>query len=166
MPAGRPRKIRSLKRMRELIEQYFRECEGRIALDEEGHAITDKYNNPIIIGQKPPTVAGLALALGFKSRQTLLNYQGDPRFEEEIALAKCRIEEYVESRLFDRDGASGAKFSLINNFQGWKPERMAIVVDEPENYGVVELAAAPEADAPEEYIEDNSQLEESGGDQE
>jgi hypothetical protein len=37
-----------------------------------------------------------------------------------ITRAKARVEEYTEQRLFDRDGVNGAKFSLINNFKGWR----------------------------------------------
>lgn len=36
-----------------------------------------------------------------------------------ITRAKSRVEEYAESRLFDRDGSNGAQFSLRNNFKGW-----------------------------------------------
>ena len=36
-----------------------------------------------------------------------------------ITRAKTKIEEYAESRLFDRDGSNGAQFSLRNNFKGW-----------------------------------------------
>ena len=70
-------------------------------------------------------MTGLALALGFTSRQALLNYQAKPKFVDTIMRAKSRCEEYAESRLYDRDGANGAKFSLTNNFKGWsdKPEQ-------------------------------------------
>ena len=37
-----------------------------------------------------------------------------------ITRAKSRVEEYAEMRLFDKDGANGAKFSLANNFKQWK----------------------------------------------
>ena len=40
-----------------------------------------------------------------------------------ITRAKTRIEEYAESRLFDRDGSNGAQFSLRNNFKGWNGEQ-------------------------------------------
>jgi hypothetical protein len=33
------------------------------------------------------------------------------------------VEAYAESRLFDKDGANGAKFSLANNFRGWKEQQ-------------------------------------------
>lgn len=39
--------------------------------------------------------------------------------------AKSRIEMYVEERLFDKDGANGAKFSLQNNFKGWDADKRA-----------------------------------------
>ena len=48
-----------------------------------------------------------------------MNYQGKKEFCEVITRAKSRIEAYVEERLFDKDGANGAKFSLQNNFRGW-----------------------------------------------
>ena len=46
------------------------------------------------------------------------------QFVDTITRAKSFIEAYAEERLFDRDGVQGAKFSLINNFKGWreKPE--------------------------------------------
>lgn len=74
---------------------------------------------PVQVNVHPATVTGLAYALGFKSRQALLNYQGRPAFHDAITRAKMRIEAYTEERLFDRDGVNGAKFSLTNNFSGW-----------------------------------------------
>ena len=62
-------------------------------------------------------MTGLALALGFASRQALLNYQGKKAFNDTITRAKSRCEEYAESRLYDRDGARGAQFSLEHNFK-------------------------------------------------
>jgi hypothetical protein len=38
------------------------------------------------------------------------------------------VEQYAEERLFDKDGANGAKFSLANNFEGWK-EKQQIEAD-------------------------------------
>ena len=68
---------------------------------------------------KPPTVTGLALALGFTTRLSLLNYQGKAEFMNTITRAKSYVEEYTERRVFDRDGVQGAKFILINNFKAW-----------------------------------------------
>ena len=122
--AGRPPKYKSREEMEEKIEAYFRKCEGKILKNDDGKPIFDKNGHPVIIGQKPPTVTGLALALGFTSRQALLNYQAKKEFIDTITRAKTRIEEYVEERLFDKDGAAGAKFSLINNFAGWSEKQL------------------------------------------
>lgn len=123
-PVGRPPKYKSCEEIEEKIEKYFEDCEGKPLCDEDGNVLTDKYGAPIIIGRKPPTVTGLALALGFTTRLSLLNYQGKKEFMNTITRAKSFVEKYAEERLFDRDGVQGAKFSLINNFRGWseKPE--------------------------------------------
>lgn len=117
--AGRKRLFSSKKKLEEKINEYFKKCEGEVLKDKDGDPIYDKYGNPVIIGQKPPTVTGLALALGFKSRQSLLNYQDTEEFFDTITRAKMVIEEYNEMRLYDREGVNGAKFNLINNFKGW-----------------------------------------------
>lgn len=116
---GRPPKYKCKEEIEEKIEKYFKDCEGRYLTDEDGHVMTTKSGMPIVVGQRPPTVTGLALALGFASRTSLLNYQGKKEFRDVITKAKSRIEMYTEERLFDKDGANGAKFSLQNNFRGW-----------------------------------------------
>ena len=118
MAAGAPRKWKSVKAMQEAIDAYFKKCEGE-PLIVDGSVAVDKYGVPIIINVKPPTVTGLALALGFTGRQALLDYQARPEFADTVTRAKSRCEEYAESRLYDKDGANGAKFSLGCNF-GWR----------------------------------------------
>lgn len=120
---GRPLMYSSAEEMQKQIDSYFEECKGRLLVDDNGVTLRDKYGLPIFIDVKPPTITGLALALGFNSRQALLNYQGRPEFNDTILRAKARVEQYAEERLFDKDGANGAKFSLANNFDGWKEKK-------------------------------------------
>ncbi len=120
---GRPPMYATAGEMQEKIDAYFEECAGCLLRDDEGHIETDKYGRPIRLGEKPLTITGLALALGFTSRQALLNYQGKKEFVDTITRAKARVEQYAEERLFDKDGANGAKFSLANNFEGWKKKQ-------------------------------------------
>jgi len=122
-PGGRPPKYKTKEEIQEKIDAYFEQCDGRILEDADGNPILDKYGNLIRYGSKPYTVTGLALALGFTSRQALLNYQGKKEFVDTITRAKARVEQYAEERLFDKDGANGAKFSLANNFKGWKEKQ-------------------------------------------
>ena len=117
---GRPPRYKSVAELQAKIDAYFDSCAGRVATNAEGEAILDKYGSPVMIDKHPPTVTGLALALGFLTRQALIYYEGKPQFVDTIARAKTRCEAYTEARLFDRDGCNGAKFSLTNNFKGWK----------------------------------------------
>lgn len=116
-----PLQYKSAKEMSAAIEEYFKDCEGHVLTDSSGKTVYDKNGEPVIVGTHPPTVTGLALALGFKTRQSLLNYQArSDKFNDVITVAKSRCEEYAERRLYDRDGVNGAKFSLTNNFKGWR----------------------------------------------
>lgn len=57
------------------------------------------------------------------SRQSLLNYSGKEEFFDTIMRAKRKCEVYAEEQLFDKNGVNGAKFSLANNFEGWKEKQ-------------------------------------------
>lgn len=120
-PGGRPPRYKSKEEIEGLIEAYFRECDGVPFYNDDGKPLrTDKGYILYEKSPKPPTVSGLAYALGFASRQALINYQVKKEFHDTITRAKLYIEAYTEGRLFDKDGVQGAKFSLINNFKGWK----------------------------------------------
>lgn len=138
---GRPPKYESKEEIEEKIEAYFKKCEGEVLKADNGEPIFNKYGNPVIINQHPPTVTGLALALGFSSRMSLLNYQGKKEFMDTITRAKARVEAYAEERLFDRDGSNGAQFSLRNNFRGWN-EKQITELDEEEQRARIEQIRA------------------------
>lgn len=125
---GRPPKYKTKEEIQEKIDQYFEECKGTVVFDTEGNPLIDKYGEVVVKDKRPLTITGLALALGFNSRQALLNYQGRKEFNDTITRAKAIVEQYAEERLFDKDGANGAKFSLANNFEGWK-EKQQIEAD-------------------------------------
>jgi hypothetical protein len=120
---GRPPMYKTKEEIQEKIDAYFKECEGKVYTDSEGKPVLDKYGMPVMIGVRPLTITGLALALGFNSRQALLNYQAKPEFNDTIMRAKAQVERYAEERLYDKDGANGAKFSLANNFEGWREKQ-------------------------------------------
>lgn len=122
-PGGRPRKYDSPEQMQIAIDKYFDDCEGKFYCDKNDVPVLDKWGNEIWIGRKPPTITGLALALGFNSRQSLLNYEDKAEFVDTVMRGKSRVEAYAESRLFDKDGANGAKFSLANNFRNWNEKQ-------------------------------------------
>lgn len=120
---GRPPTYSTPEEMQEVIDRYFDECKGTILTDAEGNIVVDKFGVPVVIGQRPLTITGLALALGFTGRQALLNYEAKPKFVDTVKRAKSIVEQYAEERLYDRDGVNGAKFNLSNNFSGWSEKQ-------------------------------------------
>ena len=120
-PVGRPPKFTSKEQIEELGEAYLRECMGKPFIMENGEVLMDKYGEVLLVGRHPPTVTGLARALGFTSRQSLLEYQAKAEFADTVTRLKLQIEEYAEERLFDKDGQRGAEFSLKYNFR-WAHE--------------------------------------------
>lgn len=143
---GRPPKYKTKEEIEEKIEAYFKKCEGEILKDDNGEPVLNKWGKPVVINCRPPTVTGLALALGFTTRTSLLNYQGKKEFMDTITRAKTMIEAYTEERLFDRDGTSGAQFSLRNNFSGWNAETKTALDEEEQRARIEALKARAKVD--------------------
>lgn len=142
--AGRPPRYRSRAELKEKIEAYFKDCEGEPVEDPEtGRPMIDKRGNQVYAGRRPPTVTGLALALGFATRKSLLEYEAKPQFADLITRAKSRIEMYAEERLYDRDGCMGARFNLRNNFRGWDDESRGDGADIEDLSPLVDLLGGP-----------------------
>ena len=97
-------KFKSPEEMQQKIDAYFEDCKGHPLTDADGQIVFNKYGEPVFIDVKPLTVTGLALALGFTTRQALLNYQGRAAYKAIIEAAKLKIENYAEMRLYDKDG--------------------------------------------------------------
>ena len=88
-PGGRPRKYSTPEEMQKAIDKYF-----------EDHP--------------KPTICGLALALGFAQRKSLLNYEGyGEEFCNTVKRAKLIIEESYEQELRSSHVA-GPIFALKN----------------------------------------------------
>jgi hypothetical protein len=119
---GRPPFYKSVEEMQAKIDEYFIKSKGEYLTDENGEIVVVK-GNVVIVDSYPLTVTGLALALGFLSRQALLNYQEKTEFHDAITRAKLVIEDYANKRLYDKDGVQGAKFTLTNNFEGYKEKQ-------------------------------------------
>ena len=69
--------------------------------------------------EKPYTVSGLALSLGFNSRQSLLNYQKEESYEafhEIMEKTRLKIEEQLETHLITKQNVAGAIFIMKNSY--------------------------------------------------
>lgn len=127
-------KYSSAVEMQQIIDAYFEDCAGTLLTDKRGQPVLDRRGYPVIVGNRPPTVTGLAAALGFRTRKSLCDYRRKGDFAQVITTARLRVENYAEMRLFDADGARGAMFTLGVNF-GWgkenrnKPKKIGSIVN-------------------------------------
>ena len=118
-------RFESASELERRIDAYFKACEGEVLRDEDtGRVVLDKKNKPVMRGERPPTISGLALALGFASREALKQYRDRPALERAVQRGLTRIEQYAEERLYDRECSAGAKFLLQNDFPGWSAAAM------------------------------------------
>ena len=94
---GRPRKYDSPEEILAAGEKFFDYCDAH---------------------DKPYTITGLALALGFTSRQDLINYSGySEEFYDTIKSMKVRCEAYAEDLILQGKAQAGGIFVLKNH--GW-----------------------------------------------
>ena len=102
MTMGRPLAFKSVKELEKAVDNYF-------AVD----AHIDQGEGLVYL----PTMSGLALSLGV-DRKTVLNYSNKEDFFPTINKARCKIESFIETRLYGNN-VTGCIFNLKNNF-GWK----------------------------------------------
>ena len=101
------------------IESYFlsRKTEKR---DQEGQVLLGK-GGEVLYEEKPCTVTGLALALGFSDRESLFEIE-NKKIKALVDRALLTIEENAEEKLFCKDTFHGAKLFLETNFKRWRGE--------------------------------------------
>lgn len=87
---------------------------------EEMEAAIEKYFEYVAEEDRPPTMAGLALAIGFKSVSTLKTYEKKGEdFAYIIEVARTRIEDWKNTLLLRAEKTvNGIIFDLKNN-HGW-----------------------------------------------
>lgn len=130
---GRHRRFETAEQMAEQIEKYFESCWG-VAYTNKGVIVRDENGKPLRVQKEPYTLSGLARFLGL-NLTSLSRYEFQaqvgvypPEFAAVVRDAKLRIQEYAEKRLYDRDGASGARFVLEAGF-GWMTKRESKEID-------------------------------------
>lgn len=111
-------KYDSVEQLEEKIEAYFESCKGELLRDKDGSIVfNQKDGMPVWVGRRTPTIPGLALALGFSSKQSLYNYKAKKEFLDSISRAQTRVEQYTAEKLFDRESQRGAQFVLEYGFR-------------------------------------------------
>lgn len=131
---GHPPLYETPEALRAAVDRYFERCAGVPGVDAAGL--------PVMIGETPPTISGLSLALGFHNRQQFTRQRDrGAAFLDVVQYARLRVEEYAERRLYDPVSFRGAAFVLQSCF-GW--ERVKDPDTPPEVRLIVQPAADPD----------------------
>lgn len=136
---GKEGAFSSPEKLQEMVDEYFASCNGPV-MDKWGNLIRDKQGELVIMQNRPYTVSGLALHLGLPTASFCAYCAGvfdeitediceDRLLSNILNKARQRINEYAETRLYDREGQFGAKFVLDRAF-GWVGSKeMAEIVE-------------------------------------
>lgn len=112
-PQGRKpeKKFQTAEDLENAVNSYFIWC------DEQREIVTDSKGNTKVVA-KPYTITGLCVYIGI-TRDTFISYSKDPVLENVIAMAKLRVENYIEENsLNGKVNPIMSIFNLKNNF-GW-----------------------------------------------
>lgn len=121
MAGGRPALFNSVEELDKKIEEYYIYIQGEgelktVTKTAKDGSVTEYEDMVWKRNPETPTITGLALFLGFESRQSLYDYEKNGEFSYSIKKAKLHVEKSYEQHLLSQS-ATGAIFAL-KNF-GW-----------------------------------------------
>ncbi|TSA45995.1 MAG: hypothetical protein D4R56_04670 [Deltaproteobacteria bacterium] len=111
---GRPPKYRTPEELQERIDSYFDSC----WVDKVTETTTKDGTctmSTVRYQDRPYTMMGLAIALGFNTRKSLCDYADKPEFVNTIKKARAIVEMNVEELLLEGKNAAGPIFWMKNN---------------------------------------------------
>lgn len=108
---GRPPIYETPEELEKKINEYYDSLSAKVIPGLEGDGSDDE-----ITYAEPATITGLALYLGFESRQSFYDYERKENFSYIIKKARLRIEHEYEKKLHYKN-PTGSIFALKN--MGW-----------------------------------------------
>ena len=124
--SGRPPMYKTAKELEDKIHEYFtKDVKKRKVL-------VGGRNNKKMIEIDVPTITGLAIYLGFESRQSFYDYEERPEFSYTIKRARLFIENEYEE-LLQHGNTIGAIFALKN--LGWVDTKETTIKTEQPLFG-------------------------------
>lgn len=127
---GRPAMFDKAEDLILAVENYFTYVKGEVNPDWDKKNLLDKW----LREPEPVTITGLALFLGFESRQSIYDYAEKGEFSYIIKNARLRVENTYEQNLH-ANTPTGSIFALKN--MGWKDKT------ETEHSGEMKVSAPP-----------------------
>lgn len=100
------------------VKAYFDSCEPEYWLDKDGEPLLDVKKRPIIKRWNRPTIAGLAMAVGYVTRESFMQATlADSPYARVLMRARFKIEQEHEENLYNAH-SGGSEFAL-KNIAGW-----------------------------------------------
>ena len=116
---GRPPLFKDASELEKRIEDYFQKCQPEILKDQNGDMIISKSGLPAV-KLNPPTITGLALYLGFCSRQSIYDYENrNDEFSYIIKRARLMCENFIEENAYSGNIPPAPAIFALKNY-GWK----------------------------------------------
>lgn len=143
---GRPPVFKSAKVLAKKVDKYFDYIKGEYKKTKvkikDDHGKTVGLTEEIECIRQPEyaSITGLALYLGFASRQSLDDYEKKEVFTYTIARARTRVAFHYEQQL-NSSRAFGAMFAL-KNMDGWFDKTEVVSTNKNLNYNSEPLTAA------------------------
>lgn len=121
MAGGRPKHFENEQELQSKIEEYFIWLQGDFENVEKRNEEDEPYLERVYSRYpEDPTITGLALYLGFESRQSVYDYEKSGEFSYTVKRARLHIENSYEKDLRSKH-YTGAIFAL-KNF-GWSDKQ-------------------------------------------
>lgn len=110
MPGGRPALFKTAEELQTKITEYFESCKYKVIREETEEDPGEVQQGDIV------TITGIALYLGFESRQSFYDYEKHEEYSYIIKRARLTVECEYEKRLQSKT-PTGSIFALKN--MGW-----------------------------------------------
>lgn len=102
--------------MQKAIDDYFEnQCETEFYTDSGGEIIITK-NGPLIKNLNAPSLAGLALHLGYASRQSIYDNEKSDKFSYVIKKARTKVEQWIYQHSLDGSVPPAVGIFILKQF--------------------------------------------------
>lgn len=120
MSAGRPPVYKTPEEFNSKVEEYFEYIQGDFTEYEDEE--TGETKREYIRYPEPSTITGLALFLGFESRQSFYDYEKNGEFSYTVKRSRLRIENGYEKNLSNPKMQSAGTIFALKNL-GWSDKQ-------------------------------------------
>ena len=115
-PVGHPRKYKSKEDLNKKIDEYFSQCKPEYLLDDDGIQVLTDKGVPIRININAPSLSGLALYLGFASRQSIYDNEKLEEFSYIYKKARTKVEEWIYQHSLDGSVPPAVGIFILKQF--------------------------------------------------